>query len=112
LRKVGDKAVPQYFVMVGGGVHGDKASFGRVVAKVPVHRCTTALERLLRFYGAGRRANESGEQFFVRVDLAQVKALLADLETLTPETAAPEDYVDLGETTAFTPEMTAGECSA
>jgi sulfite reductase (NADPH) hemoprotein beta-component len=112
LRKVGDKAVPQYFVMVGGGVHGDVASFGRVVAKVPAHRCSTALDRLLRVYAAERRDDEPAERFFARIEVARIKTLLADLETLTAETATPEDFVDLGETTAFAPEMTAGECSA
>jgi hypothetical protein len=46
------------------------------------------------------------------VDLAQAKSALADLEPLSEEQAAPEDFIDLGETTAFVPEVMDGECSA
>ena len=41
-----------------------------------------------------------------------MKALLADLESLTTDTASPEDFVDLGEVHAFAPETLDGECSA
>ena len=42
----------------------------------------------------------------------RVKTLLADLETMTAESADAEDYIDLGERTAFVPETMEGECSA
>src|SRR5262249_30266220 len=35
VRRVGGKAVPQYFVMIGGGVDSQGAHFGRLVAKIP-----------------------------------------------------------------------------
>lgn len=41
-----------------------------------------------------------------------MKALLADLEPLPLENATPDDFIDLGETTAFVPEVMDGECSA
>ena len=50
LRKVGNRALPQYFVSVGGGATSEGANFGRVVSKIPVHRLTVALERLLTLY--------------------------------------------------------------
>jgi hypothetical protein len=111
LRTVGGQAAPQFCVLGGGGVGGDAAQFGRVVAKVPAHRATTALERLLTLYAEERRADDSGEMFFARQDLTRLKALLADLEVLTPQNAAPEDFIDLGETTAFRPETMEGECA-
>jgi hypothetical protein len=40
-----------------------------------------------------------------------VKTLLADLETMTAEGATPEDFIDLGETQAFVPEVMDGECA-
>jgi sulfite reductase beta subunit-like hemoprotein len=112
LRKVGQRAAPQYFVMVGGGAAGDTASFGRVAAKVPARRCVTALERLLHLYASERQPSESAETYFQRVDLGRVTALLADLSELTPETALAPDFIDLGETTEFAPETLDGECSA
>ena len=44
--------------------------------------------------------------------IPRVKALLADLEALTPENATPTDFVDLGEDEAFEVGTLEGECSA
>ncbi len=56
--------------------------------------------------------NESAPEFFARVELSHVKQELADLERLTVLEATPDDYVDLGEVEAFSPEVMDGECSA
>jgi sulfite reductase (NADPH) hemoprotein beta-component len=112
VRKVGGKAIPQYFVMVGGGPEGDAVRFGRLAAKVPARRMTVALERLLDLYLGDRNAGESATSFFMRVDVARVKSVLADLEQMTAATTAADDYVDLGETGEFNPEIQEGECSA
>jgi sulfite reductase beta subunit-like hemoprotein len=111
LRKVDGRAVPQYFVMVGGGVETTGATFGRLVAKIPARRATTALDRLARFYASEHRDDESAAAFFNRVDAVAVKKLLADLEPLTAETATSDDFIDLAETTEFKPETTEGECA-
>ena len=59
VRKVAGKAMPQYFVMVGGGPEGDGVEFGRLAAKVPARRMTVALERLLDLYVNERQDGES-----------------------------------------------------
>src|SRR5262249_45400054 len=46
VRRLGARAVPQYFVMVGGGAHESGAVFGRLAAKIPARRITEAAERL------------------------------------------------------------------
>jgi sulfite reductase beta subunit-like hemoprotein len=112
VRKLGGKAVPQYFVMVGGGPDGDGVKFGRLAAKIPARRITEALERLIALYAKERDKGESATSFFMRVELARVKSVLGDLEQLTPEAALPEDFVDLAETSEFKPEIQEGECSA
>jgi sulfite reductase (NADPH) hemoprotein beta-component len=111
LRKVDGKAVPQYFVQVGGGVDAERTTFGRLAAKVPARRVHVALERLVRLYANQKQQDETAVDFFRRVEIPRVKALLSDLETLTSETATELDYVDLAETEAFRPETTAGECA-
>jgi sulfite reductase beta subunit-like hemoprotein len=111
LRKVGDRPVPQYFVMVGGGVSNASARFGKVVAKIPARRCATALDRLLELYASDRRADESAEDYFQRADVVRIKALLTDLEQMTPETATSDDFIDLAESHAFKPETMEGECA-
>jgi sulfite reductase (NADPH) hemoprotein beta-component len=112
VRKVGGRAVPQYFVMVGGGVDEAGAHFARLAAKVPARRMPEALERLIALYRAERRDGESATAFFRRVDLGAVQKTLADVETLAPAEARPEDFVDLGEDAEFNPEAQEGECAA
>jgi sulfite reductase beta subunit-like hemoprotein len=91
VRKVGGRAVPQYFVMVGGAATSEGASFARLAAKVPARRVAAALQRLLEWYRESRVGNESPREFFGRAPLPAIKALLADLETFTPEASAPDD---------------------
>ena len=112
VRRLGSRAVPQYFVMVGGGVHDRGASFGRLAAKIPARRAPQAVERLIDLYAAGRQPGETATAYFGRVDLDTVKRRLADLETLRPGDAVPADFIDLGEATEFVPEVMDGECSA
>jgi sulfite reductase beta subunit-like hemoprotein len=112
VRKLGERVVPQYFVMLGGGVDGARASFGRIAAKVPARRIPQAVERLVGLYAAERVEGEAPPAFFRRLELARVKALLADLESLTPADATPEDFVDLGDDTEFAVETQEGECVA
>ncbi len=112
VRKLGARPVPQYFVLVGGGSSAKGAHFGRIAAKIPARRITTALERLIGLYGRERHLNESATAFFQRVELPKVKALLQDLEGLTEADAKDDDFIDLGETHAFNPETSEGECAA
>jgi sulfite reductase beta subunit-like hemoprotein len=111
VRKVDGRAIPQYFVMVGGGVGPDGASFARLAAKVPARRVDRALERLLEWYVRDRRPDESAPAFFRRAQVSDVKRLLADLEAFDPNDAGEDDYVDLAETLAFVPEVGEGECA-
>ncbi len=57
LRKVDGRPAPQYFVMVGGGVTADGATFGRLAAKIPARRGGLAVERLA---DSVRRRTSSG----------------------------------------------------
>jgi sulfite reductase (NADPH) hemoprotein beta-component len=112
IRRVGSRVVPQYFVMAGGGADATGGSFGRVIAKVPARRCPEALDRLVAFYTAERRNGETVAAFMRRADVARLKSLLADLESITEADALPADFVDLGEDHDFAPEVMDGECSA
>jgi sulfite reductase (NADPH) hemoprotein beta-component len=96
--------------MLGGGVGEAGARFARLAAKIPARRVPQAVERLLALYAAERETGEPALAFFARVDLARVKPLLADLESL--DAARPEDFVDLGEQAAFQLTALEGECSA
>ncbi|HKC26310.1 MAG TPA: nitrite/sulfite reductase [Thermoanaerobaculia bacterium] len=111
VRKVGGRAVPQYFLMAGGGVDANGTRFGRVAARIPAHRIPEALDRVLALYRKERGEGESAAAFLARVSADRLKEELRDLEPLTPETARPEDFVDLGESEAYRVETKEGECA-
>jgi sulfite reductase (NADPH) hemoprotein beta-component len=113
VRKLGARAVPQYFVLVGGGCTDEGvAHFGKVVSKVPVHRLSDVVDRLLLLYRDHRQGDEELGAFFRRVPASMATDALKDLATLLPNEATEQDFVDLAETQAFTPEVMDGECSA
>lgn len=112
VRRVGGKAVPQYFVMIGGAVGDTGASFGRVVAKIPVRRLTETVERLVVLYRDRHVGSETAAEFFQKLSLADAKLAIGDLESLTAASASPEDFVDLDQESEFKPEVMDGECSA
>jgi sulfite reductase beta subunit-like hemoprotein len=112
VRRLGARAVPQYFVMVGGGTHESGASFGRLAAKIPARRIPDVVERLIDLYVREKRDGESAVSFFGRVELDAVRATIGDLERLEAQGAVAGDFVDLGEANEFAPEVMDGECSA
>jgi sulfite reductase (NADPH) hemoprotein beta-component len=112
VRRLGGKAVPQYFVMVGGGTEHGGASFGRLASKIPARRIPEAVDRLIEMYAQERSAGESAPDFFRRVSVDRVRLTLADLERLTKEEAVPTDFVDLAEAAEFAPEVMEGECAS
>jgi sulfite reductase (NADPH) hemoprotein beta-component len=111
VRRVGSKALPQYFVMVGGRADRGVA-FARLAGKVPARRIPEVVDRLIGIYAREKEDGESADAFFERVPLDRIKVELADLERITVEETTLEDFVDLGETGEFRPEVLEGECSA
>src|SRR5687768_9387534 len=113
VRKVAGRAVPQYFVLVGGGCADDGvAHFGKVVSKVPVNRLTDVLDRLLTLYRDKREGEEELGAFFRRIPPSLATEALKDLAQLLPNEITEQDLIDLGENQAFNPEVMDGECSA
>jgi sulfite reductase beta subunit-like hemoprotein len=110
-RRLGDRVLPQYLVMVGGAVDDGGAQFGKVAARIPARRTRQALDRLIALYQGERSSGESATAFFRRVALDRVREVLADLENITPEDALPTDYVDLGEDAEYKVETKEGECA-
>ena len=100
----GSRGLPQYFVQVGGGVDAERTTFGRLAAKVPARRVHVALERLVRLYADEKEQDETAVDFFRRVEIPRVKALLSDLETLTagwkPVRAGPAGHRSRARSTA------------
>lgn len=112
VRRLGGKAVPQYFVLIGGEVGETGASFGRLVAKVPARRISEVVERLLVLYRDRRVDSESAAVFFQRLSLEDAKQALSGLEYLSKDETDPQYFTDLGQKTEFKPVIMDGECSA
>jgi|RhiMethySRZTD1v2_1073278.scaffolds.fasta_scaffold08737_5 sulfite reductase (NADPH) hemoprotein beta-component len=113
VRKVGGKAVPQYFVLVGGGVTDEGAHFGKVVAKIPARRIAEAAGRLVDLYREQRESNtEDLGAFYRRIQPSIAADRLKDLVELNANATTPDDFIDLGESQAFDPVVMDGECSA
>jgi len=113
VRKVGGKALPQYFVLVGGGVTDAGAHFGKVVAKVPARRMADVVDRLITLYREQRTSEaEDLGAFFRRIAPAVASERLADLADIRADEATTDDFIDLGESQAFDPVVMDGECSA
>jgi sulfite reductase (NADPH) hemoprotein beta-component len=113
VRQVGGRALPQYFVMVGGGATPEgTAAFGRIAAKVPAKRIPQVVERIVGLYAAEGAPGEAADAFLRRIELWRLKALLADLEPITEGDALPSDFIDLGDEAEFKVEAMEGECSA
>jgi sulfite reductase (NADPH) hemoprotein beta-component len=110
-RKVGDQAVPQYFVLIGGGLSPEGARFGRLAAKIPARRIPAALDRLVALYASERRPGEGTADFFARLTVEEARRALAGLDQLTAETLTREDLVDLGETAEYRTDTMEGECA-
>jgi sulfite reductase (NADPH) hemoprotein beta-component len=113
VRKVGGKAVPQYFVLVGGGVTDEGAHFGKVVAKIPARRIVEAAGRLVDLYREQRKSeSEDLGAFYRRIPPSVATERLKDLVELIANNTTPDDFIDLGESQAFDPVVMDGECSA
>jgi sulfite reductase (NADPH) hemoprotein beta-component len=110
-RKLGGRALPQTFVLLGGGIGPSEATFGRLAAKVPARRAPEAVRRLIDLYLAGRAEGEGAGAFFARA-FDRAKEVLAPLEELRLEDARPEDFVEPGAAEPFRPETQDGECAA
>ncbi len=110
MRKVAGRAVPQYLVYLGGGISAKGAEFGKLVAKVPARRAPQALTALLDLYIA--EGNHRGNAFWKDVPADRVKAALGSLVELADADAKDEDFIDLGETSAFEVVQGEGECAA
>jgi sulfite reductase beta subunit-like hemoprotein len=109
IRRVGKRVLPLYELHLGGKVGPDGARFGRRGGKVPARRAGEALLALLDLYEARRDVGESVADFFWRVDLAEVDAVVAPLNEV-PLDAPDALFRDLGSEDVFGVHRGEGEC--
>jgi sulfite reductase beta subunit-like hemoprotein len=110
VRRVGDRLVPQFFVLVGGDVGEDGARFVQLAGKVPARRAPAAVRDLVALYLSERRPGEGAAGYFRR-ELERARAVVAPHEAADPKELTPEDFQEPGGG-AFAPDVQASECAA
>lgn len=112
-RKVDNRDVPEYIMLVGGGTAKGEARFGKSVAHIPARLVPDATRRLLNHYRENRLAGESFSEFVDRVEVKEVRNLLADFTKVPSYMDAPDIYRDLGDDAGeFRAEIGQGECAS
>lgn len=121
--KIGDKLIPHYVLMVGGGDEGEKIHFATMIARIPARKAVTTIKTLAEWYQKERNGTETFAQYLRRLagdglDKDAAKAAKNALkERLTPIFAYKDgelsevDLHDIGSDKLFSlDELGAGEC--
>ena len=118
MRKIGGRALPLYQLTVGGGSVPDAqgtlagSRFGRLVGKVPAHRVPAALDRILGLWERERTSGEKLDDFLARTPIDGVKKAIGELFDIDETTALESDFIDLGQSEAFSVTEGEAECAA
>jgi ferredoxin-nitrite reductase/sulfite reductase (ferredoxin) len=113
-RKVNERLVPHFQLMLGGLTAEGVAQFGAPILKLPARRIPEAVVRMLERYRKERQSpQETFRAFAARVGADSWKQSLEEFTTLPSYEATPEAYRDWGAETDFSlGGMGPGECAA
>jgi sulfite reductase beta subunit-like hemoprotein len=108
-KKIGDRDVPTYQVLVGGG-SGPGDEFGRAILKVPAKRAPDVFRRVVELFTRERAAGERFRDYARRAGAERFREALAEFEA--PDTDDPAVFVDWAQSTEFrAPRAMKGECA-
>lgn len=123
--KIGDKLVPHYVLMVGGGDEGDRVHHATMVCRIPARKVTDVVAALSGWYLAERQGDETLARWLRRTvgtglekDAAKaakeaLKARIEPICAIKPDQLGEADLRDLGSDKLFSlAELGAGECMA
>ena len=88
IRKIGDRVVPQYFMMLGGGSGAGRRQFRTADGEDSCPADPGGRQPDAAALRGGTDAGETAPAFFLRVDPAHARAAVADLESMTAEDCA------------------------
>lgn len=109
--------MPLYMISVGGGALKNETGdvigsrFARLVGKLPAHRVSAAIRKVLALWESERAPQQSLDDFLAVVPVPKVKAAIGQLFDIDEHTATPEDFVDLGQEEPFTVAEGEAECA-
>lgn len=105
-RKIEDKEVPYYLMLLGGTQH----EFGLAIQSLPARLAPVAVERVLTHYKENRIDRETFRAYVLRHKVETFRKLTADLAK--PAELFPEIYQDWGDEMPYSLELGRGECAA
>jgi sulfite reductase beta subunit-like hemoprotein len=121
--KIGDKLVPHYVLMVGGGDEGRTIHHATMVARIPARKVADTIKALALAYQTERTGDETFAAFLrrlvgegldkdgIKAAKAKLKERLAPIYTITEGQITEKDLFDLGTDKLFSlDELGAGEC--
>jgi sulfite reductase (ferredoxin) len=123
--KIGDKLVPHYVLLVGGGDEGAKIHHATMVARIPARKMPAVVAELVKMYQAERTGSETLAQYLRRIvgagldrpaasaAKAALKAKLDPICAIKADELGDSDLRDIGADKLFSlDELGAGECMA
>ncbi|MBI3088438.1 MAG: nitrite/sulfite reductase [Candidatus Omnitrophica bacterium] len=113
-RKIHERLVPHFQLLLGGFTDEGTAEFGKPILKLPARRIPEAVVRMLELYRQDRQSpQEAFRAFALRVGTGYWKQAFEAFTGLPPYEASPEAYRDWGAETDFSlGGMGPGECAA
>ncbi len=122
--KIGDKLIPHYALMVGGGDEGERVHFGSLVCRIPARKVVEVVSALVGWYKAERSSAEQTLAQWLRVQVGAglekaearqlrdaLKARIEPICAIKAEQLHDADLRDLGADKLFSlDELGAGEC--
>ena len=111
-RKVGNRTVPHFQVILGGQTERNAAAYGLATLAVPSKAIPDAVERLCGLYVREREKGERFQVFITRVGKARVRELLEDLTRVPAYADDSSYYSDWGDPREYTiGDIGVGECA-
>ena len=111
-RKVGNRTVPHFQVILGGQTERNGAAYGLATIAVPSKAIPDAVERLCGLYVREREKGESFQTLITRVGKARVRELLEDLTRVPAYADDRSYYSDWGDPREYTiGDIGIGECA-
>ena len=113
-RKINDRLVPHFQLLLGGMTAEGKAQFGQPIIKLPSRRIPDAVVEMLKRYREKRNSAQEGfGEFALRVGMDYWKSALGPFTVIPPYEQSPEAYRDWGSESEFSMAgMGPGECAA
>jgi sulfite reductase beta subunit-like hemoprotein len=111
-RRAHGRSAPGYQLLLGGYVGQEQAVFGAKALRLPAKAAPQAVVRLVSRYAEGREYGETFGTWLERIGGAGTAAeWLRDLDAFPDPDAAPDFYVDYGETGPYEKAIGESECA-